>query len=123
MRTRLALCAGALVLFSIGTQAGPTAAQDALLAARRGLVEDFAQVVAGTQVCPSYQPNATLLGLLALRYGLRFEDPVVKARLEERAAFHAARIKGRSEEDICAALLRLFGPEGSNVKNLVRAAP
>ncbi|WP_133768884.1 hypothetical protein [Enterovirga rhinocerotis] len=119
---RLAVRTGALVL-SIGAGAGSAVAQDALLAARRGLVEDFAQVVAGTQVCPRYQPNATLLGLLALRYGLRFDDPVVEARLEERAAFHAARIKGRSEADICAALLRLFGPEGSNVKNLVRAAP
>lgn len=95
-------------------------AQSPLADARQQLIEDVAQMVAGTNVCTRYKPNPGALTIHALRYGMRFDAPDVQARLEERAKFHAERIKGRTQEDICAALLRLYGPAGSNIRNLVR---
>lgn len=100
--------------------AGTAEAQSPLVEARRQLIEDVAQAVAGTNVCTRYKANPAALTVHALRLGFRFDDPAVQERLEERAKFHAERIKGRTAEDICAALQRLYGPEGSNIRNLVR---
>lgn len=99
---------------------GAAAAQSPLAEARQQLIEDFAQVVAGTNVCTRYKPNLALLSFHAVRIRVIFNHPEVQERLAERTRFHAERIKGRSAQDICAALLRLYGPEGSNVRNLVR---
>ncbi len=96
---------------------GPAAA---LSPAQTDVIENVAQVIAGTNVCTRLEPNLRILPLLSIRYGMRFDDPAVVTALEERTRFHAARIVGRGPDDICAALERLFGPDGSNVKNFVR---
>ena len=99
---------------------GAAMAQGSVADGRRQVIEDVAQAVAGTNVCTRYKPNPAAMTILALRYLIRFDDPAVQARLEERTRVHAERIKGRTPDDICAALKRLYGPEGSNVRNLVR---
>lgn len=114
--TRALVLASFVVLAPIGAARAQTTLGDG----QRNAIENVAQAIAGTQVCQRYETNVGLLTVLALRYRLRFQDPGVKALLEERTLFHANRIKGRTADDICAALLRLFGPEGSNLKNLVR---
>jgi hypothetical protein len=83
------------------------------------ILEDIAQVMAGTQVCKRYKLNVGFASLVAVRYGVPLTNANVMKRVEERAIFHANRIKGRSEEDICGAMLRLYGPEGSNIKGLI----
>lgn len=100
--------------------AGAARAQSPLTDARQQLIEDVAQAVAGTNVCTRYKPNLAALTFHALRASLQFNHPAVQAKLEERTKFHAERIKGRTADDICAALRRLYGPEGSNIRNLVR---
>jgi len=83
------------------------------------ILEDIAQVMAGTQVCKRYKLNTAFASVVSLRYGVPLTHAAVMKRIEERAIFHANRIKGRSEEDICGAMLRLYGPEGTNIKGLI----
>ena len=110
----------AILLLTTFLGIGTAEAQSPLVEARRQLIEDVAQAVAGTNVCTRYKANPAALTIHALRLGFRFDAHEVQARLEERAKFHAERIKGRTADDICAALQRLYGPEGSNIRNLVR---
>lgn len=109
-----------MLLATLLAGTGVAEAQSPLADARQQLIEDVAQAVAGTNVCTRYKTNPGALTIPALRYGMRLDHPDVQARLEERTRFHAERIKGRTADDICAALLRLYGPEGTNIRNLVR---
>lgn len=113
MRTLIALAISATFVSSALAQG--------LADARRQFLEDFAQAIAGTQVCPRYALNQPMAAFVAVRFKVVFNNPVVQQHIEERTRFHRQRIEGRSEEDICGALLRLYGPEGSNTKNLIRS--
>jgi hypothetical protein len=87
---------------------------------QRNVMENMAQAFAGTGKCTRYEVNAKLIVLIQLRYGVNIASPMFRKYIEERAKFHRDRIASRTEEDICEAVNRLFGPQGTNTADLIR---
>jgi hypothetical protein len=86
---------------------------------QRNIMENIAQAFAGTGKCTRYQVNAKLIVLIQLKYGVNIASPIFSTYIEQRAKFHRDRIASRTEEDICEAVNRLFGPQGSNTAGLI----
>ena len=86
---------------------------------QRNAMEKIAQAFAGVQVCTRYVINERMVNLIGIRFNMPISDPAVMKYVEERAIFHRKRIQGRSEDDICGAMTRLYGPEGTDAKGLV----
>jgi hypothetical protein len=86
---------------------------------QRDIMENIAQAFAGTGKCTRYQVNAKLIVLIQLKYGVSIASPVFSTYIEQRAKFHRDRIASRTEDDICEAVNRLFGPQGSNTAGLI----
>jgi hypothetical protein len=98
---------------------GATQASAEFSQPQRNIMENIAQAFAGTSKCTRYQVNAKLIVLIQLKYGVNISSPVFSTYIEERAKFHRDRIAGRTEDDICEAVSRLFGPQGSNTAGLI----
>lgn len=82
------------------------------------VLEKIAQVIAGSRVCDQYVLNEKLVAHLQIRLQFRIADPDVFAYLDGRVRFHQDRIAGRTAEDICAAMERLYGPRGTDAIDL-----
>ncbi|MFT3809663.1 MAG: hypothetical protein QM698_07065 [Micropepsaceae bacterium] len=85
---------------------------------QKNAIETIAQAVAGSETCDDWALNEKLVAAISLANGFRVNDAATFAYIEERVLFHADRIKDRTREDICAAMGRLYGPEGSNAPDL-----
>ncbi len=85
---------------------------------QKNAIENIAQAVAGSEKCDDWVLNEKLVAAIALANGFRLTDEATFAYVEGRVLFHADRIKDRTREDICAAMGRLYGPEGSNAPDL-----
>lgn len=85
---------------------------------QKNSIENIAQVVAGSEKCDDWVLNEKLVAAIALANDFRLTDEATFAYVEGRVLFHADRIKERTREDICAAMGRLYGPEGSNAPDL-----
>lgn len=91
---------------------------------QQNAIEHIAQVVAGAAKCDDWALNERLVGAISLTVGININDPQTYDYVEARVLHHADRIKDRDRDDICAAIERLYGPEGENVSGLaIRAAP
>jgi hypothetical protein len=98
---------------------GATQASAEFSEPQRNIMENIAQAFAGTGKCTRYQVNAKLIVLIQLKYGVNLASPIFSTYIEQRAKFHRDRIAGRTEDDICEAVNRLFGPQGSNTAGLI----
>ncbi len=85
---------------------------------QKNAIENISQVVAGAEKCDDWVLNEKLTAAISLADGFRLTDEATYAYIESRVLFHAERIRSRTREDICAAMERLYGPEGSNVADL-----
>jgi hypothetical protein len=108
----------ALVL-AMAAAFGATQASAEFSEPQRNIMENIAQAFAGTGKCTRYQVNPKLFVLIQLKYGVSIASPIFSSYIEQRAKFHRDRIAGRTEEDICEAVNRLFGPQGSNTAGLI----
>src|SRR3954453_5950083 len=115
MLRRLALILAIASAFSVTQASAQNFSQP-----QRDVMENIAQAFAGTAKCPRYEVNANVIVLIQLRYGVNISNPMFNKYIEERAKFHRERIAGRTEEDICEAVNRLFGSQGINSTNLIR---
>lgn len=89
---------------------------------QKNAAENIAQVIAGAEKCDDWAFNEKMLAAISLATGLDINDPATFDYVQARVLFHADRIKDRTREDICAAMGRLYGPEGTNLPDLaVRA--
>lgn len=100
-----ALLAGAALAFT------PTPAQE-------NVIEAISQVIAGSEVCDDWALNEKMVANISLLSGLNINDQATFDHVQGRVLFHAERIKGRTREDICAAMGRLYGPEGTAAPDL-----
>lgn len=109
------------VILAVASAFGATqAAAQNFSQPQRNIMENIAQAFVGTAKCPRYEVNPKLIVLIQLKYGVNLNSPAFSKYIEERAAFHRDRIAGRTEEDICGAVNRLFGPQGTNTADLIR---
>jgi hypothetical protein len=86
------------------------------------VIENIAQAIAGTNKCDDWAVNEKMVTLTAIGANVMLGNQAVFDYVETRVQFHAERFKPRTREDICGALERFFGPEGSAAPNLVKRA-
>ena len=97
---------------------GAAAAQFSPNNGQRNAIEHVTQVMAGSAKCDDYALNERFFAVIQLSAGFSINDPETYAYIEERAIFHAKRIKDRTRDDICGAMTRLYGPKGEAVSGL-----
>jgi hypothetical protein len=85
---------------------------------RENAENHIAQVIAVTKLCPKLAPNSAMLALVAVRYNIDFDRD--QAELMKLVVEQIAPWKGKPEDAACAAGLMLYGPDGANIKDLVR---
>lgn len=113
--TRRLLATAALVAGIAHAEYTPTRPQ-------QNAIEHISQVVAGSRKCDDWELNMRLVAAIQMSSDFDIHDPETFAYVDARVMFHIERIKDRPREDICAALERLYGPEGENVVNLALRA-
>ena len=106
------------LMLAAGLSSGVAAAEFSPNNGQRNAIEHVTQVLAGAQKCDDYALNERLFAVIQLGAGFSINDPETYAYFEERAIFHAKRIKDRTRDDICGAMARLYGPGGTSVSDL-----
>ena len=103
---------------AMGLLSGAAFAQFSPNDKQRNAIENISQVIAGANVCDDYALNERLLAAIQRFDGFSINDPETYAYVEGRVVHHANRIKGRTRADICAAMERLYGVDGTAAPNL-----
>ena len=111
----VAACVMAVALTGAAVAFTPDKRQDIV-------IENIAQAIAGTNKCDDWAVNDKMVNLTAISANVMLGNAEVFAYVEDRVMFHANRFKPRTREDICGALERFFGPEGSAAPDLVKRA-
>lgn len=86
--------------------------------ARENAIDHIAQVMAGTAVCDKVEANEDVLSALAAFYGINSKKDQKEIMAKTREKIDS--LESRNVEAVCLATLFLYGPNGQNVKNLVR---
>jgi hypothetical protein len=116
------LTAGALVsafIVSVVSLSGRDAAARNFNQAQRNVMEHFAQAFAGTGRCPRYTVNVKMVMLMGIGVRINIAQADVNQYVEERALVFRERFAQRTVDDICASLVRVYGPSGTGAANLV----
>jgi hypothetical protein len=93
-------------------------------AAHSDQVEFYASVIAGAaraeKICEGYRTNVTVLAGVRAKMAIRVEDrPEVSRQVQQFERMVSDQIEHIGVASWCAAVLRIFGPNGSIVPGLL----
>ncbi|BCW89566.1 hypothetical protein sos41_27320 [Alphaproteobacteria bacterium SO-S41] len=103
---------------ALGLLSGAAFAQFSPNERQSNAIENIAQVIAGANKCDDYALNERLVAAVQRFGGFSLTDAETYAYVEGRVLFHAKRIKDRTRDDICGAIERLYGVNGTAAPNL-----
>ncbi|WP_029554796.1 hypothetical protein [Xanthobacter sp. 91] len=99
---------------------GGTAAAASLTQKQKNALGHIAQAQAAADICPKLETNDLVMAVIMQGFGLDFSDATVKSAFLEKYKEQIAPWKGVNPDAACIAGLLLYGPNGENVKGLVR---
>lgn len=109
-----------LAIFFAFIAFGAPASAASLTENQKNALNHIAQAQAAADICPKIETNDMMMAFIMQGFGLDFSDATVKAVFLEKYRQQMAPWKGVNPDAACVAGLFLYGPNGENVKGLVR---
>ncbi|WP_287061688.1 hypothetical protein [Mesorhizobium sp.] len=87
--------------------------------AQMAVMSHIGQAIAGTKICSKVKMAEGAAALMLAAYEVKLDDPVIAAVVRSKISETVDAWSDRTEAAACAAVLALYGPDGSNVPGLL----
>src|SRR4051812_11966708 len=88
--------------------------------AQMAVMSHVGQAIAGTKICSKAEISEGSVALMLATHQVKLDDPTVAAVIRGKVEETVAAWRGKDEQIACAAVLMLYGQNGSNVPGLLR---
>lgn len=84
------------------------------------VMSHLGQVIASTKICSKIEVSEGAAAFMTAAYGVDLTDPLVAGVVKSKISDTVEAFAGKDEDGACVAAMLLYGPNGSNVPDLLK---